>query len=345
MRAASFPLIPLLVSFFFFIFVPNVAVAENLVPSVIWLHSNEHPGDATFLEQTLSHDRRLRIVPLRALEPLMRQADTAHSRLETASALVEAGRKSLVELLAYDTAQAQFTQALAAIDEGFVEHYDPAFVANIYVLLGVTHILMARPELAERDFLSALHLQPTLALDSYYSPQVRTVFNKVKAQSPYEARPVPDALHLQTLLTLASAQFAIVIDHTVESDGNTRIAAAMFNATKKTYLKAHTRLLSASLTLDARNAELETLAQVIRDEILALLPPAKTNAHVAVASQPVFSTSTPSSNAKPSPSCRERHWYCKWYVWAIVGGIVGSAIAITVPIVTAEKQVDLVVTW
>lgn len=272
--------------------------------------------------------------PLSALTPLLRQHDDAARVLSRASALREEARKAMLAL-DHPKAQQRLDAALAILRAGFVELYEPSRVAQIELLRGVVALNRARPDLARVAFTEALHLDPTLAPDAHYRPQVRAAFAEAKRKRP--ARPIPRAeLIARALAKISSGRRALVVAGAAGEGGLVVLRALQLVPGGKGYGEIEALTLSADD--DKAEARAKAFAVKLRAGLELHYPrptpksqPTSRKVELVPSSKPVV----PPPPGKP--------WYKRWYVWAVAGAVIGAAVVI--PLATRRDVVDAQVSW
>jgi hypothetical protein len=281
----------------------------------------------------LGKSERYATRPLSALRPLLRQQDTAAKVLPRASALLEQARKAMLAL-DHPGAQAKLDGARAILRTGFVELYAPTRLAQVELLRGVVSLNRARPDLARAAFIEALHLDPTLAPDAHYSPQVRAAFAEAKSKRP--ARPIPRAALIARALARVDRGRRAVVLAGGRGESGLLIVRALQLAAGKT---AGYRDVEA-LALAANNAGAADRARAFGSKLRSAL-----EAHYPLPkSQPTSRkvVKTPTSQPKHPPP-PPKPWYKRWYIWAIAGAVIGAAVAI--PLATRKDVIDAQVNW
>ncbi len=267
--------------------------------------------------------------PLSALTPLLRQQDTSARVIARAAVLLELARKAMLAL-DHPLAQQKLDEARAILRSGFVELYEPTPLAQVELLRGVVALNRARPDLARTAFTEALHLDPTLAPDAHYRPQVRAAFAEAKTKRPSAPIPRP-ALITRALAKLAHGRRALVVAG-ARGEGGLVVLRALQLATSGGYGEVEALTLTAS-DADAL-ARAKSFGAKLRRGLEQHFP--------APATQPT-SRKVDLVPKRVAPPPAEKPWYKRWYVWAIAGAVVGAAVVI--PLATRKDVVDAHVSW
>ena len=278
-------------------------------------------------EEAIHQSSRYRVVLLRALVPLMRQADTQNAVQQRAAALIEEGRKAVVSL-DHALAKERLTETVQLLEQSFIRYYDPGPLAQAHLLLGVTALQIARPDQARVEFVAAMHLDPTLKLDAYYSPQVRQLFNEATFQLP--PRPPPSTGELSRIAALANAP-AILVLSVQEAGEQSLLQGALFIGKQGAYTGVESKLVPVDTPVASRLLAQQLGAQ-LRLRLEAEFPPPLGPAVKAIAT-------TPPPVAPPTPS----PWYLRWYTFVAVGAIVTAVVAI--PLALREEHVGATIKW
>ena len=296
-------------------------------PSVVLIAQQLSPSEQAALEQTLRESKRYRLLPVDALLPLMRQQDQRAQLRKRAGAMIEAGRAALVAL-EHERARHHFTEAARLLEDGFVRIYDPRQLAQTRVLLGVAAMQAARPDLAHEAFIAALHLDPALKLDAYYSPQVRRVFQQAADSLP--PRPVPPSTLLAKLAKLAQTSLLVIAKGEQADTVTRRLTVVFYRANNKRFSEPQTQLFRGS-----SSSQLMSFLKSVRARCLALFPPAPRTLDKL--------PRQPAMRVQQRDLYKPRPWYLRWYTLAAAAAVVAAAVAI--PLALRQEHASLRVEW
>jgi hypothetical protein len=280
--------------------------------------------------EALARSPNFRIVHLRALLPLMREADSRERIQQEVVAAVEEGRKALVAL-DHERASTLLAEALRMAQRSYLRYHDPATVANIRLLLGVVAMQRARPDLARPEFVELLQLQPDFKLDAHYSPQVRASFAEAAKLVP-PSPPSPSSVELRKIVELAGARGAVVLG-AEPADGTTLLKGALYLLETDRYAAVESRLALSDDPALARQRAVE-LGEVLRATGEKRFP------RQSVGPRPP----PPRPHPLPPPPPPNNHWYQRWYLWAGVG-LVLATLAVAIPVGLREKYDRGTVSW
>lgn len=307
------------------------SAARPLPKIVLFFHDPPQQIDHLHsVEKELTQSKRYRIVLLRALTPLMRQADAKEQMEQRSSDLVAEGRKALV-VLDHDLAQAKLSEAQELLRKSFIPYYDPRVLAQVHLEIGRLALQRARPDQARQAFVKVHQLDTTLKLDAHYSPQVRNAFSDAAINLP--PRPVPPAEDLARIAALAEAKLILVLS-VEDAGGNQRLLkGSLYQAEKGSYTAVESRMIDVADPTAARQQS-KDLGSQLRIMMDSHFPAPKPLAKIR--KPPATQPALPPPPPLPTP------WYLKWYTFVAAGAVVAAAIV--VPLALREEHVDLTVT-
>jgi hypothetical protein len=304
---------------------PKPAIGWSLISPI---ESTEAKKAREAFDESLS-SLPVAMVGSEQLKSLLRELDRRNGVLEEAGKLLQSARDAHLGLK-LDLAIDLYRKGTAKLAEGFVELYNPGLLAEPNLQLGVALQQAGKNDEARKTFKHALVLVPHLTLDEgYYSPTVRKVFERVRAEHTVNAPVFPAPERLSRICAAAGLDGLLVISMERLSD-RPMLSVRLFSAGKSSFTAMETMVLDEQ---DPAKTGRE-LGERLR---FAVAQVAGVSAVASLAENPTDTNGLPAvsatSNAQPvSP------WYLRhWWIWPLAAGVIATAIAL--PLTVFRKDV------
>lgn len=318
----------------FLVTLPVVATgsASDTKPAIGW--SLIPPIEITEAKTAIEvFDESLSSLPVAMVGPdklksLLREIDRRSGVLEDAGKLLQSARDAHLELK-LDLAIDLYRKGTAKLAEGFVEFYNPALLAEPNLQLGVALQQAGNNDEARRTFQRALVLVPNLTLDEgYYSPTVRKVFERVRAEHTVNRVVFPAPERLSRLCAAAGLDGLLVI--AMERLGDKpMLSVRLFGVSKRSFTAMETMVLDEQDPAKT-GRDLGERVRLAVAQVAGVSPVALSNGKPA--------DFGPLAAHEPGNAAPKSPWYVRhWWIWPVAAGVIAAAIAL--PLTVFRKDV------
>jgi tetratricopeptide (TPR) repeat protein len=303
-----------------------LAQNEQTTPKFGWLEV-ALSADRTTLQAVKAARKTVEKLPIELLPEdrlykMLKEVDGRREVLSQAGKLIKQGKVKHLGLHLKEAVEA-YQSAIDILEAGFVRYYDPGFLAEPVLQLGVALFQDGQIGFAQKAFQRALVLVPNLQLaEGYFGPRVRKLFDQVRKQQSFFQEEIPTPKEIGRIGAALSLHGILVVS--IEPLGKKPVLRlALFETATDHYCAVETAMLDAGL------------AKLVGEELALRLKQAIVSvAGVSVVPQDdVEETNQPDGGIVLVQDDYDLPpvdpWYKKhWWIWPVAAAVVGAAVAL-----------------